>query len=127
MLIISVHETAQVLRMLWTDLTSQSTIITQRTQWGTNMRYCALIHRLISVNSVWILLSVHSAHGMCREVLRAMCQTQAYSAAPHWPTALSSARQEKGHDTVIINFHYTGTITLGTDIIMKNDLNIKPQ
>lgn len=77
------------------------------------MRYCALIHRLISVRSVWPCC-LFTAHMVCRVVLRAACQTQAYSAAPHWQTALSSARQEEGHDTVIIDFHSTDKITLRT-------------
>lgn len=69
------------------------------------------------------MLSVHSAHCVCKVVLRTVCQTQAYSAAPHWPTALSSARQEEGHDTLTIDFHSTGTITLRTDYMMEDQVN----
>lgn len=82
------------------------------------------------------LLSVHKAHGVCRVVLRTVFQTQAYSAAPNWPTVFSSARQAKGHDTLIINVHSTGTIPLRTDCTMEDQVNhhdftdlnpIKPQ
>lgn len=69
------------------------------------------------------LLSVHSAHGVCSVVLRTVCQTQAYSAAPHWPTALSSTRQEEGHDPSIMAFHSAGTITLRTNYMMEDQAN----
>lgn len=69
------------------------------------------------------LLSVHRAYGVCRVALRIVCQTQAYSAAPNWPTAISSARQVEGHDTLIINFRSTGTITLKTDNMMEDQRN----
>lgn len=69
------------------------------------------------------LLFVHSAHGVYRVVLSTACQTQAYSAAPHWPTVLSSTRQDEGHDILIIDFHSTGSITLRTDDMMEVQVN----